>query len=242
MTLRYSGDLPQTDFIGHLAELRRRVLVSLIFFICVCAGLFSRGAALVAGLTVPVQGVIREFVFIDPLEAFGVQIRVAVLGALFVSLPVMLWQAGCFLSPALSVPFRRELFFWLAGVLGCFYGGIVFAYKVLLPVAAGFLMQFGAPIARPQISISAYVSFASFFLLAGGCVFLLPAAIAMLSRAGILNPRQLSAFRKYAWFLLLVIAAVVSPTQDVFNLLVLALPMIVLYELGIFIACRISRW
>jgi sec-independent protein translocase protein TatC len=240
MTPRYSGELPQMDFIGHLAELRRRVLISLFFFTCIGAALFSQGAALVAGLAAPVQGVSQGFIFIDPLEAFGAQFRVVVLGAFFVSLPVILWQAWCFLSPALFVPLRRELFFWLAGALGCFYGGIVFAYKVFLPVAAGFLLQFGAQIARPQISISAYVSFASFLLLAGGFIFLLPVAIAMLSKVGIVSPRQLSAFRKYAWLFLVVIAAVASPTQDVFNLFLLALPMIIFYELGIILS-RLSR-
>lgn len=101
-------------------------------------------------------------------------------------------------------------------------------------------MQFGAQIARPQISISAYVSFASFLLLAGGFIFLLPVAIAMLSKVGIVSPRQLSAFRKYAWLFLVVIAAVASPTQDVFNLFLLALPMIIFYELGIILS-RLSR-
>ena len=237
---RSPGELSQMDFIGHLAELRRRILISLLFFTCVCAGLFLQGPALVAAFAAPVQGVIRGFIFIDPLEAFGAQFRIVLLGGLFVSLPVMVWQGWCFLSPALSGSFRRELLFWLAGALFCFYGGIVFAYKILLPVAAGFLLPFGAQIARPQISIAAYVSFASFLLLAGGFVFLLPVAIGLLSKVGILSPRQLSAVRKYAWFLLVVIAAVASPTQDVFNLLLLALPMIIFYELGIVLS-RLTR-
>jgi sec-independent protein translocase protein TatC len=130
---------------------------------------------------------------------------------------------------------------WVFFSFVCFYGGIIFSYMVLLPAAVNFLLGFGAGIAKPAITISRYVSFASVLLLAGGFIFQIPVVMGILTEAGIVDAQKLAASRKYAILILVTIAAVVSPTQDLFNLLLFAGPMVALYEAGIILAWIIGK-
>jgi sec-independent protein translocase protein TatC len=131
---------------------------------------------------------------------------------------------------------RRFIFSWFIFALVSFLGGIVFAYSILLPSAFSFLVGFGAGIATPMISLSQYMSFAVAIIFIGGFVFEIPFVIGMLTEAGILQSRVLCSVRRYAIFIIFVIAAVVTPTQDPFNMILFAVPMVVLYEVGILLS------
>ena len=229
------------DFSGHLDELRRRIMVVLLFFIAMCALLFWQGHALMAFLEAPARGLIRDFIFIAPGEAFSAYCKVVFFAAFMASFPVVIYELGAFVYPALTFSSRRAIMLWIVAALACFYGGTFFSYAVLLPAAMGFLLGFGEGIARPEITIGAYVNFAGAILLAGGCVFQIPVIIGILTEAGIVDAGKLAAGRKYAVLALVIIAAVFSPTQDVFNLMLFAVPMIGLYEAGIFLAWLTGR-
>lgn len=224
----------QMDFVGHLEELRRRVIICLLFFAAMCGVLFSYGRTLVELLKAPAGCGISDFIFISPTEAFTAYFQVVLLSAFVVVFPVLVYELWAFLSPALSARARRAVSGWAFLALLCFYSGILFAYKVLLPVSMNFLLGFAGGIARPAISIAEYISFAVAILLMGGCLFQIPVLSGLLTEAGVLDAGQLCKARRYALMAILVVAAVVSPTQDIFNLMFFALPMAILYEVGIF--------
>ncbi|MBF0387533.1 MAG: twin-arginine translocase subunit TatC [Candidatus Omnitrophica bacterium] len=237
----YPPESQRLDFIGHLDELRRRIMIVLGCFLIMVVFLFSQGYALMALLEAPARGFIKDFIFIDPTEAFAAYFKVVLLAALTAVFPVVLYELWAFLAPALARSTRKVILGWLCLALVCFYGGGAFAYAVLLPAAINFLLGFGVGIARPEITISAYISFASIVLLAGGCVFQIPVVLAILTEAGLLDSHKLAVSRKYAILVLVVVAAIISPTQDFFNLALFSAPMIALYEIGIFLSWLVGR-
>ncbi len=234
-------DSPRLYFIGHLKELRQRIVVILIFFTAMCAVLFAQGYQLMAWLEAPAGRYVQGFIFIDPTEAFAAYFKVVLLAAGFVSFPVFLYQLWAFLLPALSRSSRHAVLGWILGSIVFFYGGIIFSYLILLPAAINFLLGFGEGIARPAITISRYISFAGTILLMGGVIFQIPVVLGLLTEAGVLKAAWLSAGRKYAILILVIMAALISPTSDIFNLLLFAVPMIVLYEAGVLLSWIIER-
>jgi sec-independent protein translocase protein TatC len=119
--------------------------------------------------------------------------------------------------------------------------GIMFSYFLALPFALKFLISFAAGAAVPMISIGRYFSFAAIFLLMGAAVFQIPVIMGLLSSIGMLSARFFSKNRKYAIVVIFIISAIITPTQDIFNMLIFALPMWALYEIGIFISWIIEK-
>jgi sec-independent protein translocase protein TatC len=238
MTELYPPESQRLDLIGHLDELRRRILVCLIFLIVVTAILFSQGYKLLALLEIPAHGSVQEFIFTSPTEAFATYFKVVLLAAFVACFPVVLYQAWGFLSPALPRTSRRAVAVWLFFALISFLGGIAFSYGVLLPSAFKFLVGFGEGIARPMISLSQYFSFAVAIILVGGVVFEIPFVMGILAEAGILNSRVLRTGRRFAILIIVILAAVITPTTDAFNMVLFAGPMVLLFEVGVLL-CRI---
>ena len=143
----YPPESQRLDFVGHLDELRRRIMIALGFFLIMSVLLFSQGYALMALIEAPARGFIKDFIFIDPTEAFASYFKVVLLTALLASFPVVIYEIWAFLSPALSRTSRHAILAWICLALVCFYGGIIFAYTILLPAAISFLLGFGEGIA-----------------------------------------------------------------------------------------------
>ncbi|MBF0122608.1 MAG: twin-arginine translocase subunit TatC [Candidatus Omnitrophica bacterium] len=241
MNQLYPPESQRLDFIGHLEEIRRRILFILAFFVIVCGLLFSQGYAMIAFLEEPAREFSKIFIFIDPTEAFAVYVKVVLLAAFMASFPVMVSQLWAFLSPVLSLSSRKAILAWIFFSLVCFYGGITFAYTILLPAAIHFLIGFGEGIASPAITISRYISFVSMMLLAGGCIFQIPVIMGILTEAGVVDVRKFSGSRKHAILILVIVAAMISPTTDIVNLLLFAGPMIALYEAGILLSWMVGQ-
>jgi sec-independent protein translocase protein TatC len=238
MTEYYPPESQRMDLIGHLDELRRRILACLIFLVIVTGVLFSQGNSLLALLELPAQGVIKEFIFTSPTEAFATYFKVVLLAAFVACFPVVLYQIWGFMAPALPKASQRAVLVWLLFALISFLGGIAFSYGILLPSAFKFLVGFGEGIARPMISLAQYISFAVAIILVGGVVFEIPFVMGILAEAGILNSRTLRSGRRYAILLIVILAAVITPTTDIFNLVLFAGPMVLLYEVGLLV-CRL---
>jgi len=241
MNALYPPESQRLDLVGHLAELRRRILICLGFLAVTSVVLFSQGRALLALLQGAAHGAVQDFIFITPTEAFTTYLKVVVVAAFIVCFPVLLYEFWAFIAPALVGTSRRAVFIWFALAVICFLGGVVFAYAVLLPTALDFLLNFAKGIARPAIAISHYVSFAVALILIGGCVFEIPVVLGILTEARILRSRDLRSGRRYAIFIIFFVAAVVTPTQDAFNLILFAVPMVVLYEVGILLSAGVER-
>jgi len=232
-------ELPKMSFLDHLEELRKRLIVSIIAIgvaFLVCWNFADRIYAWVqAPLTkfLPVGD--QKLAYTHLTEPFMVYMKVAFFAAIFVSSPIIMWQVWQFISPGLYKKERRyaapfiilaTLFFLLGGYFG---------YRVLLPGACAFFVETGQKF-KQMIKIDEYFSFASTIMLASGVVFETPILIFFLARLGIVTPAFLLQKAKWAIVLSFIIAAILTPSPDMVNQTMLALPMIGLYFLGVGVA------
>ena len=193
-----------------------------------------------AFLLAPSRGLLSptsQPIFTAPTEMFSATIRLAVTGGIVAALPVVLASFSRLLIPLLLPSERRFifLFFFPAAAL-CFVGGVSFAYYILLPAGLGFLLQFGTNIAAPMIRISAYMSLATSMLLWMGIVFELPLGMYVSSRLRMVSHTQWRKIRKYVFPTAIIFAAIITPTLDGLNVMLIAIPMTVLFEVGLALA------
>ncbi|HHT68948.1 MAG TPA: twin-arginine translocase subunit TatC [Firmicutes bacterium] len=219
--------------VDHLAELRRRIIVIISTLVLgVIVGFYYSPSIVDYVMRIP-----GELVFLYPGEAFIVHLTVALVFGIVVDLPIILYQVVRFLVPGLREKEVRALFLGLPFSLGMFALGIVFAYKGILPLAYRFFMGFGTEHLAPLISIGNYVSFVLGLIVPFGIVFQLPLIVLLLAGVGILHPHTLVRYRKYIILVIVILAAVLTP-PDVVSQMLMAIPMVLLYELSILL-CRI---
>jgi sec-independent protein translocase protein TatC len=226
-------------FLAHLGELRQRIIVCLIALIIGFVLTFSFSERIIIYLARPLEPV--KLAFLEPTEPFWVNMKVALVTGGFLVLPVLLWQVWGFIAPGL-LPHERKfaLPFVILSTL-CFFVGASFAITVIVPKAIQFLISFKTGNLVPTLSVNRYVDFILKFTLAFGLVFELPLALTLGSRLGLVTPAFLAKNRKYAILLCFVASAILTPTPDAFNQLLMAGPMILLYELGIVAARLFGR-
>lgn len=245
-------------FLSHLEELRTRLIRSFVaiglgFLLAFnfsepILGLLKRPltATLVLQRTPPFLTWARrtqgfELVFLAPAEAFWMHLKIAFFSGLLLALPFVLYEIWKFIEPGLlSHEKRFALPFLILGSLFFFFG-LLFCFYVVLPFALNFLLTYKTQHLKPMISIGNYVDFTLKFLLAFGLVFELPLAIGIGARMGLVTPQFLTKNRKYAILINFTLAAILTPTPDVFNQTLMALPMCLLYEIGILVAKVVVR-
>jgi sec-independent protein translocase protein TatC len=222
------------SLIEHLTELRRCLAISLIAVSASFTASFYFSEQLLKLLTGLITSEKRPtFVFLSPAEALWSNFKVALFAGIILALPVVLYQIWRFVSPGLSEKERRYGILFLILVIISFGIGLLFCYFVVLRFAMNFLLSYKTADLTPMISIGYYLDFVIKFMLAFGIIFELPFIIIFLTRIGLFTPEFLAKNRKYAILLNFIIAAVLTPTPDVFNQLLMAGPLIVLYEIGI---------
>jgi sec-independent protein translocase protein TatC len=229
-------DQAEMPITGHLLELRSRLVKSVLFLLLFCGIAFYFSDQIFFWFRRPLNA---ELIFLSPAEAFWSDLKISLFVGFLCAFPVILYEVWQFISPGL-LPKERGYFlpFIILGTL-FFFLGVAFCYFVALPLALDFLIDYGRRSGiKPQISVSMYIDFNLKFLLAFGLIFELPLGMILLSRIGILTVPFLARNRKYAILLAFVIAAILTPTPDIFNQTVMAIPLIILYEVGI-IAVRI---
>jgi sec-independent protein translocase protein TatC len=218
-------------FIEHLGELRSRILTSVAAIIIASCVLYNFVDRIYASLVKPVG----ELVFIAPQEAFLARIKIAFLAGLFLSLPVVLYQAWRFISVGLKANERKYTL--LFGPLSfVFFGlGAAFGYSIIVPIGIKFLLGFATDQILPMIAVSRYISFVGMLTFAFGLIFELPLASLFLTKIGIVTPYFLSQKRKQAIVLIFILAAILTP-PDIVTQSLMAVPLLVLYEIGILLS------
>lgn len=236
-------DAPEAKmpFLAHLDELRKRIVVSLIALAVVFIPSFWFSEQMITWLARPLGDLGIKLAFLEPTEPFWVNMKVALVAGLFLVLPVILYQVWAFIAPGL-LPHERKfaLPFIVLGTVS-FAIGAAFALLVIVPFAVTFLVSYKTANLVPTISVNRYADFVIKFTLAFGLVFELPLAITLGSRMGLVTPEFLAKNRKYAILINFVIAAMLTPTPDAFNQLLMAGPLILLYEAGILAARMFGR-
>jgi sec-independent protein translocase protein TatC len=241
MTPLYQEEYKKLDVITHLEELRKRILYCLAALVVASVVAFWQGDRIMRLVREPVSGLVDELIFISPTEAFMAYIKVALLAGFVISFPVILYNLWAFISPALDKRIRGRVVIWLSAALLLFLAGVSFSYFLAIPAALKFLIGFSSDVAVAMITLGRYVSFFGALTLIGGITFEIPIIIGLLSDAGILKSKDLRQKRHYAVIVIMIFAAVITPTQDILNMLLFALPMMALYEVGVLISAYIER-
>jgi sec-independent protein translocase protein TatC len=219
---------------SHLQELRGRLLKCVIVLAAATAASFFFAKYIFYILESMAEGI--DLIFIEMTEMISTYFHISFTCGFALALPFFIYQLVMFLRPALSPTERKYLNFLLPGVLLAFAAGLVFGYFVLVPPAAKFLINFGSDIATPQIRVGNYVSLMVKLLFAIGLCFETPLLIFLLSKFHIVTPEKLAKYRKFAMLGAFILAAIITPTFDPINQTIVAVPLIVLYEIGILLA------
>ena len=227
-------ELPVTE---HIEELRQRLIKSAIAIVVgfLIAWPFKKQILLFLERPLPpnLQG---KLIFLSPPEAFFTALKVSFFAGIFIALPFVLYQVWKFIEPGLYEHEKRFLLPFMFFSVFFFFLGAAFAYFVILPFGLRFLLGFMGDLLTPQITIGSYISFVIQMILAFGFVFLLPVVVWLLSKLGVINYRMLEKNRKFAILVIFIVAAVLTP-PDAFSQVMMALPLLVLYELSI----RVSK-
>jgi len=222
-------------FIGHLEELRKRLVVCFIAIGIGFAVSYGFKEKIFEILTLPLIAAMQEgdkLIFTGISEAFFTYLKVAFLSGVMLAAPVILYEFWMFVAPGLYQKERRLLFPIVFLSSFFFVGGALFGYFVVFPFGFKYFLGFATEHIRPLPSMKEYMSLSSKMLLAFGLVFELPLLITLLSRLGLISVAFLKKNRKYAILLIFIIAAILTPPDAVTQIL-MAIPMMVLYEISI---------
>lgn len=233
-------ELPLT---AHLEELRSRLIRALLAIAVAFAACYPVSGRLVAVLTAPLVQATRasesglQLIGTGVAEAFYTRLKVCVIAAIFLALPVILYQTWMFVVPGLKdIEARYAKSFVAAGTV-FFLAGAWFCYAVIFPVGFPFFLSEYTDIGvTPAIRIAEYLSFASRMVLAFGITFELPVATFFLARAGVVTHLSLIRYARYAVIVIFVAAAVLTPSPDAASQILMAAPLLLLYALSIGVA------
>ncbi len=223
---------------AHLQELRKRLILSFVAIGVGFLACYAFSQPLFNVLAAPLMKVMPvggSLIFTSVAEAFFTYMKVGFIGGLVLASPFVLYQIWAFVAPGL---YRHEKRYVVPFVLlGSFFFalGIGFAYFVALPVGYRFLLGYATDFIKPLPSIKEYLSFSIKFLLAFGLVFEFPVVLLLLARIGIIDAKAMAKRRRYAILLIFIFAAVVTP-PDMISQILMALPLVALYELSILLA------
>jgi len=223
----------QMSIMEHLEELRSRLLKSIIAVAVTTALSFAITEKLMAYLIAP-AGI--KPVFLRPTEMFITYFKVALMAGAILAMPYLVYQLVQYIWPGLQGSERRYVRIIVPGATVSFIAGVTFTYFVALPFALRYLVSFGGDLVEAQWAIGEYISFVTTLLFWSGVVFETPLLMFFLARLGIVTPKFLSTNRRYAIIIIAVVAAVITPTPDPFNMGIVMLPLLAMYEIGIILA------
>lgn len=212
----------------HLHELRSKLIRSVIFIIAASCLSYGFVGTILPYLVKPVG----RLVFIAPQEAFISNIKIAVFSGILLSSPFVLWEIWLFIRSALKEKEKKYILIFGPLSFIFFILGAAFGYFVIVPIGIKFLLNFATEVVRPMITISRYISFVGLLTFAFGIIFELPLVTLFLTKLGIVTPKVLSSKRKEAIVGIFILAAVLTP-PDMITQILMALPLICLYEIGI---------
>lgn len=226
----------KVSFTAHLKELRKRLIICFIAIGVGFALTYGFKEKIFEILTLPLIHAMKpgeKMIFTGLSEAFFIYMKLSFYAGIFISSPVVFYQIWLFVAPGLYHNEKQHILPLVLFSLFFFVVGVLFCYFVVFPVAIKFFLGFASNIIQPLPSMVEYLSFATKMLLGFGLVFQLPLVIIFLAKLGIVSVEFLRKNRKYAILLIFIVAAILTPTPDVFNQLLMAVPLMFLYEISI---------
>jgi sec-independent protein translocase protein TatC len=236
---RRLGHGEEATLVEHLEEFRSRLIVALFAIIPIFIVTFVFHERIMEWLTGPLPND-KKLVTLGVTEPFTTSVKVSFIAAIAIALPILLWQAWAFLAPAVEPHFERVILVFLLLAMTLFVCGVLFMYYIVLPRALDFLTSYDDNIYDIQIRASYYYSFAAMTLLAGGLAFLMPIFVLALVRLRVLTSDRLRKNRRIAYVILLVFA-ILLPTVDPVSLAFETIPLLVLYEMSVWLSVLMER-
>lgn len=240
----------------HLGELRNRILVSLIALAIAFGFCFNYSEDIFRLLTSPLHYTLSfsldnpyisfipsahpdiNLVFLAPAEALWMHIKISFISAFIISSPLVFFEIWRFIAPGLMEKERKYALPFVITTTFLFLIGSLFCFILVLPFAMNFLLTYKTENLTPMISVGSYIDLCLKFILSFGAIFELPVILVFLTKMGIVTTDFLAKNRKYAVLIAFIAAALLTPTPDAFNQTLMAVPIIILYEVGI-LASRI---
>jgi len=229
----------EATLVEHLEEFRSRLIVALFAIIPIFIVTFVFHERIMEWLTGPLPND-KKLVTLGVTEPFTTSVKVSFIAAIAIALPILLWQAWAFLAPAVEPHFERVILVFVLLAMTLFVCGVLFMYYIVLPRALDFLTSYDDNIYDIQIRASYYYSFAAMTLLAGGLAFLMPIFVLALVRLRVLTSDRLRKNRRIAYVILLVFA-ILLPTVDPVSLLFETVPLLILYEMSVWLSVLMER-
>jgi sec-independent protein translocase protein TatC len=229
----------EATLVEHLDELRSRLILVLVAIVPAFVVAFVFHEEVIEWLTGPLPDD-KQLVTLGVTEPFTTSVMVSVVVAVALVLPVLLWQLWAFLAPAVAPHFERIALVCTLLATALFACGVVFMYYVVLPRALGFLTSYDDELYDIQIRASYYYRFVALLLLGGGIAFLMPIFVLALVRLRVLTSTRLRRNRRIAFVVLLIFAALL-PTVDPVSLALEIVPLMLLFELSIWLSVLMER-
>ncbi|MFH0821735.1 MAG: twin-arginine translocase subunit TatC [Pseudomonadota bacterium] len=232
-------DEARMGFLDHLEELRSRLIRAVIAILIGFSVCMYFSEDVIRLLSKPLTKLLPQgsgaLIFTGLPDPFFMYIKVSFICSFFITLPFVLHQIWMFVKPGLYPHERRLSAPFISFATLLFYAGAAFCYSIVLPAAFQFFLSFESPELKPMIAIKEYVSLIMVLMLAFGLVFETPIVIVFLGLLGVFDTAQLKKGRRYFIVLAFVIGAILTPTPDPLNQSLMAVPMILLYEVGIWV-------
>lgn len=231
------GKEGEMSFLEHLEEMRWRIIYSLIGIVIgtIIAWIFIDQLVDVV-LLKPARDSGAQLQNLRPFGQLFLFVEVAIIVGVVISIPNIFYQFWKFISPALKQNEKKYILSIVIFSSVCFLAGIAFAYFIMLPMALKFAEQFGSSSIKNQFSIDEYMNIIISVMLAAGVVFELPMVSFFLTKLGILTPAFMKKYRKYAIVIIMFLAAILTPGTDPVSQIILAIPLVLLYEISILIS------
>ena len=218
----------------HLTELRRCLFKAVAALVAGTAVSFYYLEQIIEALTAPVG----QLYYLRPAEAFMVYLKIALLSGLVLASPVVLFQLYSFVRPALTLREKHYALCTIPIIIVLFLGGMLFSYYFVFPRAVEFFLGFGNGHVNPLISMESYLDFLLMLVVPFGFIFNIPVVFLLLAYLKLLPVNALGRYHKHVILAAFILAAFITPTPDIITQSLLALPMVVLYELSL-VLCKL---
>ncbi len=228
--------------VGHLTELRRRLIISVLALVVGAVIAFAFFNQILSFLIEPYTEITgkTDFIILDPLEGFAARLKVAAWGGAFIASPVVLWQLWRFITPGLHKNEKKFAIPFIVGSMILFSLGAAVA-MFTFPQALRFLIGVGGSSVDPMFSPGKYLSLITLMMVAFGIAFEFPILLLFLQLAGVVTSRKLRSWRRPAAVIIVSVAAVITPSQDPYSLFAMAVPMYLFYEGAILIGRLLKK-
>jgi sec-independent protein translocase protein TatC len=225
------------DWFSHLEELRQRLIICLLVFLGATFLSYFFSETLIEIFTRPLRSFgDSELIFQKPYEAFFIRLKAAALGGLILSSPVLFIQSWFFISPALYAREKNIILSFSVISAALFLTGILFAYFIVVPWTLQFFLNYQTPTLRPFLDIGAYFSFVMGMEIAFGVLFIFPVFLVGLVKVGVTSAKTLAKARRGMVVFIFILAAILTPSPDPASQLLLAVPLILLFEISLLVA------